>query len=953
MLTARLKSSVALASTVLWAASTPALAESIDPSGNPEEASPPAAQPAATQDTATEAQSNDDIVITGSRLITNGFAAPTPVTVLTADEIQRASPGDLTQAVAELPAFRGASSRPGDTFVSPATTGGVFLNLRGLGAQRTLVLLDSRRRVASNQTGGVDVILFPHNLIQRVDIVTGGASAAYGSEAVAGVTNFILDTEFEGVRGEILGGIAWRGDRPSAKAAIAAGQSFAGGRGHIVASAEYYQIEQIDPFRGRRDDWLSIGAGTIPNVPAGTLPTFLRVGSGVRTAAIPPGGLITSGPLRGTTFNPDGTARPFNFGTLVSTNFMVGGEGALPRFNSGAGPQERVVLFAHARYELNSDLTIFAEAHQAHVRTDNDQIHPVGVGTGTMRIFADNAFLDPAVAAQMQAQGLAFFALNRDWTELVQRGLQTRDLRQYSVGFDGRIGERWTIDGYYSFGQLDGRSRQFNSGNVRNLAAAVDAVRGPNGLIVCRSTLQGFDPGCVPLDPFGVGAPSQEALDFVFGGVPGTSASNLTNRQQVAGLTLRGDLGERASLGAGPIAVAGGVEYRNEQSRTEVGPFEATCRVSTAGLRDTRANGQFGCHLLGNLAPAAGEVNYREAFVETAIPVFRDAPIGTLDLNFAARALDRTFTGTVWSWKAGAVYSPFRDLRLRATLSRDVRAPNIQENFLGGNIFQSQVTNPDTGEVINVTVSQQGNTLLEPERADTFTVGLVYSPAWLPGLSLSLDYYDIQIEDAIQSLTQQQIYDQCIRGAQSACDLITTAPGGATFIQQSPINIANQQNRGIDFEFVYRANFASGQLSLRGIANYTLEASQVLPLAAPIDRSGEDGQFYGQLEATYRVGRFSSSLTGRLIGAGLYDATRVEGRDINDNHIPATFYLDMALSYEVGLLGGESELFLNVDNLLDQPPPVAPVATIYYQVPDNTFYDVVGRYVTAGVRFRF
>lgn len=899
-----------------------------------------------------------EVVVTGSRVVRDGSQAPTPVTVVSAEQLQLASPGPVGEALIQLPSFRGSNRPTSGNVASTGPGSGSFLNLRNLGAQRTLLLLDGRRAAPSALLGTTDTNLLPQELIKRVDIVTGGASAAYGSDAVSGVVNFVLDTDYQGLKGELQGGTSTHGDADSGKAQLTGGTSFAGGRGHIIASASYYDSDGIN-MTDR--DWSSQRWGLLPDPDN---PAMLRRYSNVNVGYAAYGGLIVGNPLfTNVQFGPGGTLEPFDPGVGTGLN-RVGGDGAWPYTNLQADVRT-TSAFTHVKYDLSDALQVyaegsFAEAHNRYLQVQQYQIPTLNAPT----IYNDNVFLPDAIRVPMSLlpPGSPIFQLGRLDTDL--GGPATADALNDTVnavaGFTFDAGGGWSVDGYYEHGENRQRIRTENNINHEHFYAAVDAVEGPDGSPVCRVSITnpGLYPGCVPLNLFGVGSPSQDAIDYVTG-----DASYVAKlKQDVVSASVRG---EPFSTWAGPVAIGAGLEYRREQVDQTSDPISQQQNDAT-GIRGfpvgyTVAPGGW---LLTNQQPVSGSYNIREGFLEFLAPLAKDLPmLQALDFNGAVRLTDYSTSGKVTTWKAGLSWMPVEDLRLRATRSRDIRAPNVAELFSGSSQGQTTVFDPENGGASTpVITGALGNPDLKPEKADTFTGGFVYQPSWAPGVTASVDYYNIDLEGVIATLTAQQTVDQCAAGSATACGNVDRTDAGAlTRIRLPFLNLNALKTSGVDFELGYRSALSDwspalgGQLALRAIASWLHEYKQDVQGGTPIDYTGEVGlssnpRWSGNLSATYDNGAWTAFVQERMIGGGLYDHTKQDGVTIDDNHIGAVFYTDTTLAYR---FGGERNLqvYLTVNNLFDRDPPIAPQGALIYFVTNMNQYDVLGRYFTAGVRF--
>jgi outer membrane receptor protein involved in Fe transport len=903
-------------------------------------AGPAFAQDAAANDAAAASDAADsDIVVTGSRIPRAGFTAPTPVTVLASDQLAKTSPSTLADSLRQLPSLTNSS---GPQRNSGTTNGGqTFLNLRSLGATRTLTLLDGRRVVATNLTGSVDVNMMPAGIVQRVEVVTGGASAAYGSDAVGGVVNFILDRNFAGVKGEVTSGISEEGDNQEFRATLSGGLSFAGGAGHFLVSGEYFKNKGVET--GARE-WARQGVGFINN-PAGTPGLILQ--RDVRTVGTY-GGLIIAGVggtaannalFRGIQFLPDGSPAPYDFGTMTTSTLQVGGDGVPTELIQEINrPLERGSLFARASFDVSDAVNIYAEGlYGASTSTVNNSVNRHQTAN-PFTIQRDNAFLPDSIRDQMTAAGVTALTMLRFSRErgFVVTKVDSETIRG-TIGADARIGSL-ELSAYYQYGRTVQDNATLNDEITARFTQAIDAVVDPaNDQIVCRSTFANPGNGCVPFNVFGEGAPSDAALDYT----RGVSASHAVVQQDVAAINLAGPLFEGW---AGPISFAVGGEYRVERAR-----------VTSDALS------QQGAYLFGNPSPWTGKYNVKEAYAELVVPLLRDVPlVRELELNAAGRITDYSTSGSVETWKVGLSYKPFDDLRFRGTRSRDIRAPNLSELFQAGRQSTSSVNDPENGNarILGIPTINTGNPDLKPEIADTLTFGAIYSPSWLPGFNISADYYDIKIADAIGSIGAQTAVDQCFQGVQAACaPIVRDQNNNIIRFDAFPINLASAKTRGVDIEASYRTQVGPGTLNIRALAAYLARQETTTPGAAPIDRAGEAGlspfpRWKGAAQVNYHTERVGAFLQLRYVGSGRYDVTRGPNA-IDLQHIPAQAYLDGQISFKPQVGDGSFELYLNVRNILGNEPPFAPAAGNIPVAVNTSLHDVYGRQFRLGARFKF
>jgi len=889
------------------------------------------------------AQAPGEIVVTGTRVVRNGYDAPTPTTVISSDIIESKAPTTIIDALITLPVFKNSSTAQTAGVGQAGTAGQSFANLRGLGANRTLVLLDGQRFVPSTSLGTVDIGVIPSALVQRVDVVTGGASAAYGSDAVAGVVNFVLDNRFEGLKGSAEIGISTYGDNRTVRATLSGGTSFAE-RGHLVLSGEYVRANGV-PMNARPDTEYPI-ARLITN-PAYT-PTngeFRRLivpYNYTRTASL--GGVVVGGPLAGLEFGPGGTTFQQPVGTYIGTSSQV-----LPgRFDNEAWdlsvslsalPQEKATGYGRISWDLTDDLTAYATGVIARNKPGPFFSSPANtLITGAFVVRQDNAFLPDTVRSQMQALGLQTINVGRyseDWgASVVSR---TNDTVRGVIGLQGEIGGGWYLDAYGQYGE----NRQIltieNNSIRANLALASDAVdQGlattgvANGNIVCRSTITNPQNGCIPLNIFGptgtrANPVSPAAAPFIFG----TSRAVLDVSQKVAAASLSG---EPFSTWAGPVSLVVGAEYREEEaSQTS----DALSQANAFGL--------------GNPKPLQGDLNVKEAFAETVVPLASDLPLlYSLDLNGAIRITDYSTSGSVTTWKVGANWEPIEGLRLRATRSRDIRAPNIVELFTSPVLSTAGVIDPVTNTSPTFQTYSLGNPDLRPERADTTSAGIVVRPAFVPGFEFAIDYYNIDIQSAISTLSLQDIVNRCVGGSEELCALITRTNGAITRIDNPYLNLQSLKTDGLDIELSYRVPVGEGTASARFLANRVF-SYEVSDGVTAIERAGDisNGQpkWTGNATLSYQLDRFAAYVDITHIGGGKYDNTFVLPTDINDNSISSRTYVGLQASVDVAEGGGKREVFFNVSNLFNVRPP----AVFIFSGGPN--YERVGRSFRVGARF--
>jgi iron complex outermembrane recepter protein len=913
----------------------------------------------------------DEIVVTGSRIRNTGYQAPTPVTTVDAQQLLTTTPSTIADGLRQLPSLTGQSALGGRSYCCGAGTAaaGAYLELRQLGPNRTLVLLNSNRLAPSISRGVVDANILPELLLRRVDVVTGGASAAYGSDAVAGVVNYITDNDFEGLRANLQYGISRYSDDEQIKAGIAGGMSVLGGRGHVIVSLEHYEAEGIANLLERPQSaqmWVLAGAGTFASPYYNVTDTRFYTGT--------TGGLIVSSnglpfnfgsaPLAGTQFLPGGAYGPTNFGTILPPGApnAIGGDGYSP---SGAmqplGETETNRLYARFGYDFSANLHGYVQVTGAVNSAQNQYGWPAFTGTsGTLlEIFTGNPFIPAGLQSTMTANGYNSFFMNRSTRE-GGASYNTTDTTYYDIsgGLSGELAGDWTWDAYLGYGETKQEGAEHNAVNVARLLAAADAVSNGSGSTVCRVTLTSpgsiYD-GCVPINLFGFGAPSQAALDYI----TGTNENSTTNAQQVLALNFQGTLFE---LPAGPVSVATGVEWRTREL-SGTSNLVATSQIDRATIRGRSMNVVLcptptSCRYGGWIQ---GNVGEQEHVSDTVQELYFEAiaPITTnLELNGALRYTDYSNSGEVNTWKVGVTYEPISDIRFRASRSRDIRAPNLFELFASPSTgFAAFTVNPFTGNQIpTIPTITAGNADLQPETGDTWTVGAVLRPSFLPGLSASVDYYNIELTDGIVTArTAAQVLTACFNGDATACTQIVGNPAtdSITSITLLQTNASMQHRTGADFDVSYTRPIGDSDLTFRLLVGYVDEADSVSGgvTTQHVGRSTPGmPEWRGQLSATYDRGPFSFTVQERYIGSMLKVGPS-GGGVFQDPTVPEIYYTNVSAAYDFETRGGTFQLYGTINNLFDQEPPLLPTTLAgvgYPTIPG--LYDLNGRYFTVGVR---
>lgn len=909
------------------------------------------AAPAFAADEQAAAQEDEaSIVVTGTRLKTSGFDAPTPVSVITEEQIQRAAPATISDFVNQLPALAGSvSPRTNKGGIGNGQAGVNLMNLRNLGAQRTLVLLNGKRVSPTTLTGVVDVNTIPDALVKRVDVVTGGASAAWGSDAVAGVVNFVLDTKYQGLKGNVQLGTSTHGDANNYAADLSFGTSFADDKGHIVVSGKYNQNDEA-MFADR--SWFK-GYKVVANPLAGQAgqTSFLAAPWASQFGTL--NGLVNSGPLAGYYFADNGSLAGTNFPLTgrSGNTFYFGDQAVFNRLADQAPTQQLSIpvkqysVYGRASYELGDSLEAFVEGSYSGSEARYQSVYFGRIGNTAVNIQRDNFYLPAAVVTAMTSAGVTSIPVSIFDPKLGRIQVYAdRDAYRGQGGLQGSLGGNWNWDLTFQYGQTHSITAAHSMARPGNYALATDVVANPSNPSqpICRSTITAPTNGCVPFNIFGSQSISAAALDYV----TGTSSQDLRYTQTVTSLNLTGDL---LTLPAGAVSLATGAEYRTEKA---VAVADAISQLS-----------QF---YAGNFKNFSGKYNAKEVYGEIGVPVFKDGALGrSLNLNAAARYTDYSVSGGVTTWKGGLRYEPVEGVELRLTRSRDIRAPNLQELFQPGLVTNQAVNDPVNGNAqVRFMQTVGGNLNLKPEKADTLTLGLVLQPTFANGLRASVDFYDIKIKDAISTYSAQFVVNQCNAGLTQFCQFITRDANRAlTAITLAPFNAQLEQARGIDFELSYTKPVGDGTLDLRALANYVDKLNIVTPTTT-ITRAGEVGNNTGAAEGvphwrgvasvTYDSAKFTAQLKARLIGAGVYDdawgPTFIDRRSA-----PAIAYLDAYADFKMDRISKGSLFYVAVDNLLNTAPPIVVTSDNGNTVGAGTnpfLYDLIGRTFRVGFRFK-
>ena len=944
------------------------------------------ATPGVAQETASVVS---EVVVTGSRIVRNGNDAPTPVTVASSEQLRAAAPQSLTDALNQLPQFQSQTMSRGGNQASALVTGthGNFINLRNLGINRTLVLMDGRRVPPTTYTGLVDVDVIPEMLVKRVEVVTGGASAVYGSDAVSGVVNYILDHDFVGERAEAQHGVSQYGDGASNKYGAAFGAKFSDGRGHVMLAAERVTqdpvLQRDRPYILRSPLFVPTNPDTRPIAqggagPGGTATNPYKIAFNVVDDARNYLGKFVSGPagVLNMTIQANGALRPWDPGRPTGVSgVQIGGDGVPSSPDVFAiGGLHTSRFFGEASYDITSDIKATAQVgYTKNIAFTNAS----GITATRFSMFSGNAFLPSAIQQQLTATNTPSVLFSKRIPgSFPLLGQEVTKDWNFIAGLQGKLFRDWKFNAYYIYGDVKGHVQSVGQYQNQRYYAAVDAVVNPaNGQIVCRVTLvnPSLLPGCVPYNLFDPNGASQAAIDWVKGGF---TYFDTRNRTDEFSLDISGEL---FNLPAGAVRTAVGFDYRKNHV-TLTSNSDPAQVIDYTGIRG-QPSPPPSKWSLSNFGALDGTNTVKEGFVEVDVPLLKDISFArNLDFTGAYRYTDYSQSGGISSWKAGFSYEPWSELRLRGTLSRDNRAPVITETT--GQTRQVQVftdihTNTSTGQI---PVFGGGNPNLQPEKGDTKSIGVVYQPAWLPRFSISIDYYDIKITDAIATQTFQGIVADCeaSNGTSDECSLITRpfpfsdhSPANTlTALRVVPQNLSTLVNRGLDIEAGYNFDLdtwsdrLAGNVSLRAVFNHTMAYDTQFSAASPVihlagftegetatSTVGAVPKWKGQIAANYKNDGFGLYLGMRYIGE-LKGGPQFH---YNPDHIGATVYFDTTASYDAKIGGADTEFYLTINNLFNKKYPLWP-QTLLPGITLPTIlsqYDVMLRYFTVGVRANF
>lgn len=978
--------------------------------------------------TAAVAQDAARVEITGSRILSVNAESPAPIQVLTAEDIAASGVTNVQDLLLKNPVFGVPTfSRTNSNFLTSGA-GVSTIDLRNLGIARTLVLINGRRVVAGIPgESAVDLNTIPTQFVERIELLTGGASSTYGSDAVAGVVNIILKKDYEGFNIDYKYGASDKGDDKRHELALTWGATSANGKGNVMGHFGYSKQGAVFSADRSQTAIDQISLGLLTGDPADLLTaqrpffsSFAPQGRFFHQVPNPNFGLPNAQGVidtrqfltRNVTFDAQGNVIPF------STNGPLGdGVGATgfnrTAFRTIAVPTERFLFASKGNYEIAEDHRAFFEGTYAASQTksrlepfplDSVDVFPATGGKLPAEFFVGNQIVrNPLVPDSIynllldsDGDGLRDFSFTRRMAEIGNRGnVADRDTFRMIVGLEGRLFKGWDYQLYAGYGAT--KESQVSGGqvNVLNFRSALEAVADINDIDgdgnttepICRDPqARAFNVPCVPVNIFGFNAISPAAANYIQ--APGLLAT-FTSQKLLGGSIS----GEPFSMPAGPVGVAVGFEYRDEFSRSEFDPLQQ------AGLN------------AGNAIPRTeGSFDVKELFAEVRLPLLKNAPFAkALNLTAALRGGKYSTVGDTLSWNAGLDWALNDMFTLRGTAALSTRAPNINELFsppsqdfptglndpctgvtatsttassaacradpgVAANIAANGVFTLNQADVQGISGFNRGNPNLGEEKGKSWTLGLAFKPrgmGYLDNFALTLDYFNIKIDDAIVSTDRQFILDQCYAGDTSFCQFITRRPtavgansaGSLEFIDSGVTNSGGLATEGVDLTVNFADRVGPGRLSAALSYTHLLEAYEIpLPGADRNPFMGEIGAPRDKftLKLGYKWNAWSITTQITHIAKSALDDQFLAGFECSPGvacapgsvKVPAKTYTDLGLSYQ---LNKTVQLYGGIDNLFDTKPPLLsslPGGDTGTETNAGT-YDPIGRRYYVGVRAQF
>lgn len=923
-----------------------------------------------------EADGAERITISGTRILREGAIAPSPVTVISGEDLLKTGAISIGEALNDLPALTSTFSMA-NSGGSIGNAGLSLLDLRGMGTARTLVLVDGKRHVSSNPgTSSVDINTIPTAWVDRVEIITGGASAVYGADAVTGVVNFILKQDITGFDLNVTKSFAEEGPYDNDKITLSFGSDFDEGRGNFGVAISH---SQQDGMNAKDRKQTATPSAEVTNPANGDT----RVDGVTQHDGIPDRiwipdtawyddstagnfyNYVTGQGASWFIFNPDGSVRPQQLGTTYNWG-RCSGECDQLDLNRYVELQPTFSTFNIAftgNYDISDNANLYGDVK--YVRTKADSIGQPSFFEYSSGIFIgrDNAYIHPSLGSVMDDLGLSSINLHRFNEDIGRRTENNvRETTRAVIGLRGEFGDDWGYDAYALYGKTE--REQVNVDNLirERFRQSADAIFAADGSIVCRDEDARAD-GCIPTTLFGFQNVDSAAADWF------TTDSISTSEIQQTVVNFSVTNSGIFELPAGYVGFAGGFEYRKEESHDIPDAFAAT-----------------GATFLTALQEEQGDFDVTELFAETSIPLLADMEfVDRLSLDLAARYADYSTIGGALSWKVGSDWAVNEQLRFRATVSEAIRAPNINELFAAKQQSFAFVNDPcdvafnqsatriancgalgipadaTIDPVSSIELLVGGNENLVEEESSSFTIGLVYQPEFIDGLSLTLDYWSIEIENAIDQVDAQDILDKCVDSdggiGNQFCSLITRrADFTIELVESTTQNVASQEADGLDIEIGYDFEALGGSFTTQLIAThlssrdefpFQIDPSQVIENAGTVG----EAEWQGNLIVGYRNGPWTGNWRTRYLG----DVSRYTPQDLEANpdrsnimgygsyfvsDIRAGYSFESGITFEMG-----------ADNVFDRDLPGFTTGTS--TTTGDASYDNIGRLYYASLTYSF
>jgi len=905
-----------------------ASAQAVSPSTGSTTAS--AAQPTMDADTAAE------IVVTGTHIARPGLQSAMPIAVISTDEAKKYGRNTVYDALLLNPAIGpgvGEMNSGGQEYDQGVSN----INLRNLGANRSLVLVDGERWVSSGaRTSAVDLNTIPSAAIDRIEVVTGGAAAIYGADAVSGAVNIVMKKNVTGVHISATNGISNQGDGRQTQASLLTGFKFDGGRGHFVFGADYTDttpIDILDRFPNRVSYYPNPASkGPNDGIPDNLLNTDTRQihRSSVPTFCLPLGAncqqwyqlinnVVTAVPqsaYKVIIAGPTGTQQggPANDSSAFENDVL-------------RAKSSRATAYANVTYELTPAITWSATGSFAHtytratpewpaIRSDSRATNWWGGTTGEIATLT-NPFLPDSLRQFMVANNLTAIPLGRTYLNLPRAyEYDKRNQLTASTDIGGVLTGALKWDAFARYGQVVDHITTTNMVGKNDWLAGRNSTVDATGNIVCADPVARAN-GCVPINFFQTAPFSQVVLNYIEHNRYEWNKNSLFN----TGASVSGSI---FSLPYGDVNIAAGVEWRRETLHTRDDP-------DTAKLADIVYSGGLD-YALHPALDASRDTT--ELYGEMVVPLLKDLPFAKLlQIEGAYRFSHYTDNPNTNTWKVGGTWQPVSGLTLRGVYSRSVRVPNFGELFSPqakatfGNIndpCQANFINQNVNRAANCAAVMPGVTLplptpnnnqpvvfsggnsdLTPERSTSYTLGAVFQPQFLRGLDMTVDYWNIKIDNVITALPYTTILNSCVDSTggptQAYCSLITRdGVGNVVSVRAQYANLAAQKARGIDVAINYRTRLGAGQFQANLSGTYLLNQEIIAQVGkAGIDYAGEWDfpRFKATLATEYSIGRFTLGVNTRFLSRAIYNVTQASEETYQYPHIPAYVYNDLTLTF--------------------------------------------------------